>query len=328
VAPLGGTARVKLPGRQQFQPLTEPLHLGVSAVVDATHARVVLFADRDGAGTVQTAEMGGDLFTPRYMREPATASQGAASTLVTDLKLPDATGCPVKGRQLRVATTATGRAQAARRKRPRFRIKKKGGRFRSSNKDVQGAGLGSEWTTQGSCDGTLVGVQSGNVRVTDRHLRRPFLVPIRQAFLVARPGTVEAKAQRVVAPSARVRGLTRFAGRTSKGQPVSVRITRGGGTVRRIAVRRDLECRLRNIRSVRRGTLQLGTFRVRRGRVFAGTRRARPALDSLVRSGRVAVNGRLIRGGSRIRAELSERLTLRDGTRCQSGHVSFVLGSR
>jgi hypothetical protein len=325
-APLSGTAEYKLPGQDHFQPLLTPEHLAIGTVIDGTDATVTIYSDRDGQSTVQTAEAGGDVFTPRYLRVSGSVGSARAAqkgTLLTDFVLPDPTGCP-PGRLL--AAGASGAGAEAARKRPRFRIKKRGGAFAASNRDVQGAGIGSEWATLASCAGTLVGVQDGRVRIVDKHLDRSFLVAQGQAYLSARPGTVEAKAQRATGRG-KARGGRRIKGRTSQGQVTTIRLSRSLRAVRQLSIKRDLDCRHGVVRSVRRGTLQLTGFRVtRKEGVFAGARAVRPALDSLIRSGSVAVNARVLAGGSKVRGAISERLVLRDGTRCRSGAVRLLLG--
>jgi sugar lactone lactonase YvrE len=84
------------------------------------------------------------------------------------------------------APSATPRATIAkkkRRKRRRLWVKESGGRWRSSTDSTTASAVGTMWLTELRCDGTLVSVTEGIVRVRDKRTGRRRLVKAGQSFL-------------------------------------------------------------------------------------------------------------------------------------------------
>lgn len=130
----------------------------------------------------------------------------------------------------------------------------------------------------------------------------------------------------IPAEAAKPRQGSRFAGKTSQGEPISFRVAGDGKHVRRLKVRLRMTC------SNASGSLtsnREATFRQRskflalnKDGTFSGDVRVRPARGSEVTGGRFAANGRFS-SKRRARGAVQERLRLTEGLRCDTGEIHF-----
>jgi hypothetical protein len=77
---------------------------------------------------------------------------------------------------------------SARRRRPtrRLWVRDRGGRWRTRTGSLSASSIGTQWLTSLRCDGTLVAVREGRVRVFDNVRRRTVIVRRGQSYLARR----------------------------------------------------------------------------------------------------------------------------------------------
>ena len=151
-------------------------------------------------------------------------------------------------------------------------------------------------------------------------------MPRTRTHIVSLAALIAVLAFGVVAASAdRPRRGGSYGGQTSQELTMVLKVSRNGRLVSRIQLTRELECVRGRARSVRRGRLVAQRFSVNRGGVFRGRTLVTPGPDADFRGGRFTINGRFVAGGRRVRGVFREKLTLLDGSACDSGHVRFSL---
>jgi virginiamycin B lyase len=154
--PTRGTVRVTLPGARRSFVLRQADDIPVGSTLDTRSGRVSITTALP-EGTTQRGNFWGGFFRVRQSRR---ASLRGMTTL-----------------ELRSRLTCGTRARAAaRRKRNSLWGSDRRGRFRTHGRNATATVRGTVWSTTDRCDGTLVTVQSGSVRVRDRVLRRTVTV--------------------------------------------------------------------------------------------------------------------------------------------------------
>jgi DNA-binding beta-propeller fold protein YncE len=145
--PVAGRIRIRLPGAEDFRPLSDIRELPMGSTIDARRGRVELTTVRDRRNRLQDGRFYGGLFRVR---------QRARDRFITELVLNERLRrCPPRG--------DASAARAAKR-----RLWGNGnGRFRSRGRYSSAAVRGTRWLVQDSCDGTLTRVRTGVVAVRD-----------------------------------------------------------------------------------------------------------------------------------------------------------------
>jgi hypothetical protein len=160
VAPISGTITVRLLGRRRFVRLRVGEVIPLDATVNATHG-VVLVVSATAARPAHQA-------SGQFSRGIFTLTQPTAAFTVLDLDSHFA-ACPlVKG----VASTASTKPTTLAEKRSSKRTVNEvfgnaHGAFKTSGRYATAADEGTRWLTADRCDGTLVEVVQGTIRVTD-----------------------------------------------------------------------------------------------------------------------------------------------------------------
>jgi hypothetical protein len=167
--PTGGTIQVRLPGAEDFVPLSTDASLPVGTVVDATEGLVEVMSEAAPDGTEQNAVVAGGVF--RIAQDKASG--------ITDLKLQggDFSACGAKGDD--DDEDADVPAARAASKGKRGGKKRKGGqvargiwaagkgRFRTSGRHSAATVRGTRWATVDRCQSTTTKVFEGVVDVRD-----------------------------------------------------------------------------------------------------------------------------------------------------------------
>jgi hypothetical protein len=161
-----GTVKVRLPGAKAYTPLTALSSVPVGSTLD-TRKGTVKLNSAAGGNTVQTGLFYDGVFVVK---------QKVASRPTTDLVLSGGSfkRCP----KARRATAAANRRRKVR------RLWGDGkGRFRTTGKYASATVRGTKWRVTDRCDGTLVEVRSGVVRVRDKRRRKTVTVKARRSYL-------------------------------------------------------------------------------------------------------------------------------------------------
>jgi virginiamycin B lyase len=162
-APTQGTVRVTTPGSGRSYVLRRKDDIPVGSTVDTRRGRVTITSALPG-GQTQNGNFWGGFFKVRQSR---SRSLGGMTTL-----------------ELRGRLTCGTRAQAAAtRKRRSLWGSDRGGRYRTRGRNATATVRGTVWRTIDRCDGTLVTVQSGAVRVRDSVRRRTVTVRAGHSYL-------------------------------------------------------------------------------------------------------------------------------------------------
>ena len=150
-APTQGTVRVTLPGAGRSFVLRGADDIPVGSTLDTRQGRVSITSALPG-NTTQRGNFWGGFFKVRQSR---SSSLGGMTTLELRSNLSCSTGA---------------RTAATRRKRRSNTLwgSDRRGRFRTHGRNATATVRGTVWRTIDRCDGTLVTVQSGSVRVRDR----------------------------------------------------------------------------------------------------------------------------------------------------------------
>ncbi|MBD0282833.1 MAG: PKD domain-containing protein [Thermoleophilaceae bacterium] len=145
--PVSGVIRVRLPGEDRFQRLTDIGELPMGSTIDARRGRVELTTVRSRRGRLQEATFHAGVFTVR---------QRARDRFLTELALRGRIRpCP-RGRRASAAQTSRRRLWGSGR-----------GRFRSRGRYSSAAVRGTRWLVEDRCDSTLTRVTQGSVTVRD-----------------------------------------------------------------------------------------------------------------------------------------------------------------
>jgi virginiamycin B lyase len=147
-APTQGTVRVTPPGASRSFVLRAADDIPVGSTIDTREGHVSITTALPG-NTTQRGNFWGGFFKVRQSR---SRSQRGMTTLEL---------------RSRLSCGTTARA-AARRKRNSLWGSDRRGRFRTHGRNATATVRGTVWRTTDRCDGTLITVQSGSVRVRDR----------------------------------------------------------------------------------------------------------------------------------------------------------------
>jgi hypothetical protein len=181
---VSGTVLVRRPGAARFEPLKEAQQIPIGSVVQAKHGVSRLTTARDLGGGQQTARF----FAGRFM-----IRQRHAQVPVTELDLIGGRFdlCP-KGvaRGTGVPRVVRARVAVARRKRSRRVLRRLWGdgrgRFRSNGHYASAGVRGTKWLTEDRCDGTLIRVRRGTLRVRDFLRKRTVTVTAGRSYFAER----------------------------------------------------------------------------------------------------------------------------------------------
>jgi hypothetical protein len=160
IAPAGGTPLVRLKGTATFVAVTALSSIPVGSELDLTKGRVQLTSTASG-GTTQTGV---------FYQGRAVIGQTRAATPVTTLTLSGPLVCAkrqaaAKGPKIR---SLWGNAK---------------GNYRTNGRYASATVRGTFWLTQDTCNGTLVRVRSGTVKVLDRVRHRTVTVGAGKSYL-------------------------------------------------------------------------------------------------------------------------------------------------
>ena len=170
----GGKVKIKLPGSDDWAPLTEGQTVPIGASVDASDGLVEVVVEADKSGERQNAVVFGSVFKVDQF-QPAGA---AAPVVDLVLKGGDFDSCDERKDDERAVTA---RAAAASKKRGRAGIVRglwatAKGRFRTRGRHSAATVRGTRWATVDRCHSTTVKVFEGVVDVMDFNLDRVFEV--------------------------------------------------------------------------------------------------------------------------------------------------------
>jgi hypothetical protein len=160
VTPVSGTVLVRLKGTTKFVPVTALSSIPVGSELDLTKGRIKLTSTA-AKGATQTAV---------FYAGRAVIGQTRAATPVTTLTLSGPLVCPK-------------RKVSAKPPKPRSLWGNGKGYYTTNGKYAAASVRGTFWLTQDSCNGTLVSVRLGTVRVLDRVLHRTVTVVAGKSYL-------------------------------------------------------------------------------------------------------------------------------------------------
>jgi hypothetical protein len=150
-----GSIRIKLPGSSAFVPLGADASIPVGSVVDAKAGTVTLTSAHDNHGGTQSAAFKGSIFK-------VTQKRAAKPVTILRLRGGDFGSCHPAATAAGIATIASVRRRARR------SLWGSGhGRFRTIGRHGAATVRGTIWRTTDRCDGTLVRVRRGLVKVRD-----------------------------------------------------------------------------------------------------------------------------------------------------------------
>ena len=155
---LRGVVRVRLPGRRKFVRLDGLTAIPNGTEIDARRGRVLLTVVRNNRGKLDSAEFYAGRFVFR---------QAKGRRPVTSLKLTGGSFRSCRARAAAAVATAAIAADRGNKKKKKVRrLWGDGhGRFRTRGRYGAATVRGTKWLTQDRCDGTLVRVARGRVRV-------------------------------------------------------------------------------------------------------------------------------------------------------------------
>jgi hypothetical protein len=152
--PVGGTVKIKRPGKKGFTTLKAGEQIPVGTTVDTTKGRVTLVTAAKGGGTAQA-----DFYDGVFK-----IAQAKGSTLTT-LTLVDRLAC------------GAGKANAAAKKKRKRHLWGDGaGRFRTKGKHSAATVVGTRWLVEDTCTTTLTRVARGRVSVRDFAKKKTVIV--------------------------------------------------------------------------------------------------------------------------------------------------------
>jgi hypothetical protein len=177
VEPAAGTVTLQPAGAPVPLSLREEDIVPNGSSVDATAGRLSLAVAADPAGTQVGAEVFSGAFTMRQL---------PGERPYTEFRLASLAGCPRGGGARFAPLRALATAAARRRRGGRLRrlwVRDRGGRWRTRTGSITASSIGTRWLTSLRCDGTLVAVREGRVRVFDVVRRRTRILRAGQTYL-------------------------------------------------------------------------------------------------------------------------------------------------
>jgi hypothetical protein len=174
VEPAGGGVTVQPSGAPSLLPLREEDIVPNGSKVDATNGVLRLFVARDASNS----QIGADVYAGDF-----TMRQLAGARPFTEFRLGKLSGCPSGGGARASAATPVASTARRRRRRKRLWVSDRGGSWRTATGSVSAGSIGTRWLTSLRCDGTLVTVKAGRVRVFDKIRRRTRILRAGQTYL-------------------------------------------------------------------------------------------------------------------------------------------------
>lgn len=167
-----GVVLVKLPGTDQFVPLTDPAQLPLGTEINVTNGQITMLTSDGSSGVF----FGGTF----VLGQGLDTSNASATRRVTELRLS-------RG-NFAVCTAKRTTAAKPKPKRPVRRLWGRGkGSFRTRGRYSATTVRGTYWLTEDRCDGTLTRVREGRVQVLDIRLRKRILLAAGQSYLAKAP---------------------------------------------------------------------------------------------------------------------------------------------
>jgi uncharacterized repeat protein (TIGR01451 family) len=167
-----GVVLVKLPGSNQFVPLTDPMALPLGTEINVVNGQINILTS-DGSNAV----FFGGVFV---LGQGLDTSNASATRRVTELRLS-------RG-NFAVCTAKRTTAARPKPKRPVRRLWGRGkGSFRTRGRYSATTVRGTYWLTEDRCDGTLTRVREGRVQVLDIRLRKRITLVAGQSYLAKAP---------------------------------------------------------------------------------------------------------------------------------------------
>lgn len=199
--PVSGEVFVRLPGTDQFVPLTGLRELPNGTEVDAREGRIRLTVAAAG-GSTQSSEFFEGLFTVSQVAGSSSFAGGqAAAPGVSELRLSrgDFTGCaaqPAKAKGKGKKKRKPAGVVQAKPRQPVRRLWGDGsGSFRTRGRYSSATVRGTRWLTEDYCNGTLVRVEQGSVSVRDLVRKRTVTVTAGKSYFAEAPAPKAAKAK-------------------------------------------------------------------------------------------------------------------------------------
>jgi uncharacterized repeat protein (TIGR01451 family) len=167
-----GVVLVKLPGTDQFVPLTDPMQLPLGTEINVTNGQITMLTS-DGSSAVF---FGGTFI----LGQGLDTSNASAMRRVTELRLS-------RG-NFAICTAKRTTAAKPKPRRPVRRLWGRGkGSFRTRGRYSATTVRGTYWLTEDRCDGTLTRVREGRVQVIDIRLRKRITLVAGQSYLAKAP---------------------------------------------------------------------------------------------------------------------------------------------
>ena len=200
--PVSGEVFVRLPGSDQFVPLTGLRELPNGTEVDAREGRIRLTVAAAG-GSTQASEFFEGLFTVAQVAGASShAGAQAAAPGVSELRLSrgDFSRCVAQPAKAKAKKKAKKRKPAgveqAKPRQPVRRLWGDGsGSFRTRGRYSSATVRGTRWLTEDYCNGTLIRVEQGTVTVRDLVKKRTVVVTAGKSYFAQAPAPKPAKAK-------------------------------------------------------------------------------------------------------------------------------------
>jgi hypothetical protein len=165
VRPLGGSVRVRSRGAKRFVDLHALALIPDGSTIDATSGQLALTVADDPQGQTSTADLHGASFSVK---------QEAGAHPLTDLAL--------QGARPKCPTADIARASSS-----SLWAHDSGGRFSTRGRYASAIVRGTTWVMTELCEGTLVQVYAGSVRVFDRTKQRTITIGAGHQYLAHAP---------------------------------------------------------------------------------------------------------------------------------------------
>ena len=195
VQPVSGTVLIRLPGTDQFVPLTEVQSIPEGAELDATNGVVEVISASDAANDLQSSKFAVGRFVLSYEPTAITPRHSSQTpSLVTNLTLSEPLDCPAvkakkpkKGKKGKKGGKGKRTLDQAPKKKVRSLWGNGSGNFRTRGRFTAATVRGTEWLTQDTCAGTLVRVREGVVEVFDFTLRKTVTLNAGESYFARAP---------------------------------------------------------------------------------------------------------------------------------------------
>jgi hypothetical protein len=186
---------IRLPGTDQFVPLTEISSIPEGAELDATNGVVEVIGAADASNDTQSSKFATGRFVLSYEPTAITPRRSSQTpSLVTNLALSEPLDCPAakakkakKAKKVKKGKKGGRTLDQSPTKKMRTLWGNGSGTFRTRGRYAAATVRGTEWLTQDTCTGTLVLVRQGVVEVFDFTLRKTVTVNAGESYMARAP---------------------------------------------------------------------------------------------------------------------------------------------